>query len=153
MQEYFEQRRVALAKLIAGAEHDRPFRRLSHESQSAMRHRLYAGEHARNFTWGKVAAYERAISFGAEFPPVFVFNLNGILVLHDGWHRCAAAALRGLDQISAVIFRVSSAEEGDRLSDFLFELQCYGTPWSDCVRSAGGFLRARRAVGEEATES
>lgn len=114
-----------------------------------MRHRIYAGENARNFTWGNVAAYERAISFGAKFPPVFIFNLNGSLVLHDGWHRCAAAALRGLDHISAVIFHVSSADEGDRLSDHLFELQCYGTPWSDAVRSAGAFLKVQRGVGEE----
>ena len=152
MEEYFDQRRIALAKLIGGSEHDRPFRRYAHESQSAMRHRFYVGENVRNFTWGKVAAYERAISFGAEFPPIFVFNLNGSLVLHDGWHRCAASALRGLDHISAVIFHVSSAEEGERLSDLLFEMQCYGTPWRECVRSAGAFLKAGREVGEEATE-
>ena len=122
------------------------------ESQSGMRHRLYEREHKRDAAWGKVAAYERAISFGAEFPPVFVFNLKGSLVLHDGFHRCAAAALRGLDHISAVVFHVSSADEGEALSDLLFELQCYGSPWHDNVRSASQFLKARRAVGEEAAE-
>ena len=151
MREFFDQRRVSLAKLICGGEHEKPFRRLSHESQSAMRHRLYAGEHARNFTWGKVAAYERAISFGAEFPPIFVFDLNGSLILHDGWHRCAAAALRGLDHISAVVFRVSSAGDGEALAILLFEQQVFGAPWRECVLSARAFLRARRALGEKAT--
>ena len=150
--ESFEQRRISLAKLISGAEHEKPFRRIPGESQSRMRQRLYEREHKRESAWGKVAAYERAISFGAEFPPVFVFNLKGSLVLHDGFHRCAAAALRGHDHISAVIFHISSAEEGEGLSDLIFELQCYGAPWRDCVRSAAQFLKARRAVGEQATE-
>ena len=150
--ETFDQRRVCLAKLISGTEHEKPFRRLPGESQSGMRHRLYEREHKRDSAWGKVAAYERAISFGAEFPPVFVFSLKGSLVLHDGFHRCAAAALRGHDHISAVIFHVSSAEEGEALSDLLFELQCYGSPWRDNVRQASQFLRARRAVGEQAHE-
>jgi hypothetical protein len=109
-----------------------------------MRHRLYERERERNLTWGKVAAYERAISFGEEFSPVFVFDLNGTLMLHDGWHRCAAAALRGQDNISAVVFYVSSAQEGETLSGLLFEQHAYGMPWQDCVLSARLFLRARR---------
>ena len=149
--EFFDQRRVTLAKLTAGGGHDRPFRRLSHESQSAMRHRLYSGENARNFTRGKVAAYERAISFGAEFPPIFVFDVNGSLVLHDGWNRCAAATLRGHNQFSAVVFYVSTAGDSEALALLLFEQQALGAPWRDCVLSARALLRARRAAGETAT--
>jgi hypothetical protein len=151
VREFFDQRRVCLAKLISGAGHEKPFRRLPGESQSAMRHRLYEGERGRDSAWGKVAGYERAISFGADFPPVFVFNLKGIPVLHDGWHRCAAAALRGHDHISAVVFNVYSAAEGESLADLLFEQRAYGTPWRECVLAARAFLRARRAVGEQAT--
>ena len=150
MRESFEQRRVSLAKLISGDEHKRPFKLKPGESLSAMRHRIYECERLRDFSWGKVAAYERAFSFGADFPPVFVFDLNGSLFLQDGWHRCAAAAIGGHDSISAVVFRISSAEEGDFLSALLFDLRDSGTPWCDSVRSAGVFLRARRGVGEAA---
>jgi hypothetical protein len=146
--ESFDQRRVSLDKLISGPGHERPFRSIHNEGLSAMRHRLYDRERTRDSTWGKVAAYERAISFGAEFPPVFVFDLNGSLVLHDGFHRCAAAALRGHDTISAVVFYISSIAEGESLADLLFEQQAYGTPWHECVFTARAFLRARRAVGE-----
>ena len=150
--QHFEQRRIFLAKLISGTEDATQFRRMPGESLSGMRHRLYEREHSRDGALGKVASYERAISFGAEFPPVFVFEMGTKLFLHDGWHRCAAAALRGHDSISAVVFRISSAEEGCSLSDLLFELQGGGTSWRECVRAGGEFLRAStsRGVGEEA---
>ena len=148
MEQLFDQRRVCLAKLASGARHDREFRRMPNESLSAMRHRLYECGRARDSNWGKVAAYERAYSFGAEFPPVFVFDLKGNLILHDGFHRCAAAALRGHDHISAVVFYLFSAEEGDALSTLLFELQSLGTPWLDCVLSARVVLRSFRSVGK-----
>ena len=148
----FEQRRIFLAKLISGAENATQFRRMPGESLSGMRHRLYEHEHSRDSALGKVASYERAISFGAEFPPVFVFEIGTKLFLHDGWHRCAAAALRGHDAVSAVVFRISSVEEGCALSDLLFELQGGGTPWHECVRAGGEFLRVgtSRGVGEQA---
>jgi hypothetical protein len=150
--QHFEQRRVFLAKLISETEHPTQFRRMPGESMSAMRRRLYEREHSRDMALGKVASYERAYSFGAEFPPVFVFDLGGKLFLHDGWHRCAAAALLGHDAISAVVFRIPSAEEGHLLSALLFDLQGCGTPWQECVRAGGEFLRAGtdRGVGEEA---
>ena len=151
MREFFDQRRVCLAKLISGVEYEKPFRCMPKESLSAMRHRLYERERIRNSAWGKVAAYERAISFGAEFAPVFVFDLNGGLILHDGFHRCAAAALRGHDHISAVVFYIVSAEEGESLANVLFEQQACGMPWRECVLAARAFLRACRAVGEQAT--
>ena len=150
--ESFDQRRVSLANLISGAEHEKPFRRLEGESQCAMRQRLYERERKRDSAWGKVASYERAISFGAEFPPVFVFDLKGSLVLHDGFHRCAAAALRGHDHISAVVFYVSSAKDGESLANVLFEQQAYGMPWRECVLSACGFLRGRTGVDDEANK-
>ena len=149
LREFFDQRRVCLAELISGAEYERPFRLMPNESLSAMRHRLYEREHRRAL--GKVASYERAFSFGAEFPPVFVFDLGGQLFLHDGRHRCAAAALRGHDQISAVVFYVFSKEEGDSLAELLFEEQAYGAPWSEHVLSARAFLRTRRALGKQTT--
>ncbi len=60
---------------------------------------------------GTVKRYAQAMRVGAEFPPVEAVELDGVLVLVDGFHRIAAMESIGLTEVSANITPVASLEE------------------------------------------
>ena len=55
-----------------------------------------------------VRTYMTALEEGANFPPITVFDVDGSLVLSDGWHRVEAHKQIGKDAVEAEI------REGDR---------------------------------------
>lgn len=150
MGECFEQRRVRLGDLISAGEYEGQFARRAGESRSGMRTRLLAQEGIQDGGNGKTAAYERGLARGDAFPPVFVFALGDELILDDGWHRCAAAALRGQKTISAVVFRVRTSAGADGLSILLYDLEDSGLRWQDRARF-GGFWLKQKAKADAAT--
>jgi hypothetical protein len=83
---------------------------------------------------------------GGDFPPVFVFALGGELVLDDGWHRCAAAALLGRRSLPAVVFNVANLTEADALSTLLFDLESAGLTWQGRTKFAVAWLKTRVRV-------
>jgi hypothetical protein len=95
---------------------------------------------------GKVASYERAMGRGETLPPAFVIVLEGELILDDGWHRCAAAALVGHATISAVVFNVRSCQEADTVSTLLIDLEDRGLPRQARVRFVAVLLHAKTPV-------
>lgn len=52
---------------------------------------------------GTVSRYAQAMRSGAEFPPVQVHRVKGVLYLVDGWHRVAAAEMNGDSWIEAAV--------------------------------------------------
>jgi ParB-like chromosome segregation protein Spo0J len=74
---------------------------------------------------------------GTAFPPVFVIALGDELLLDDGCHRCTAAALLGETAVPAVVVRVSSREEADKVSELLFNLEDAGASWQERARIVG----------------
>jgi hypothetical protein len=144
--EHIEQRRVKLSDLICCGGYEGYFARLTGETLADRRKRFLAQERAHDRVSGKVAAYERAMARGVEFPPVFVFAWDGEMLLDDGWHRCAAAALLERRSISAVVFNVTNNAEADALSELLFDLEAEGLGWQERTRLAVAWLKVREHV-------
>lgn len=59
---------------------------------------------------GTVRRYASVLRSGIQMPPVKVANLNGALVLTDGWHRTEALQSLGLSEIEAIVEHAASPE-------------------------------------------
>ncbi len=88
-----------------------------------------------------VAHYSERMKAGDKFPPVIVFDVGGVLLLADGFHRHPAAELAGMELIEAEI------HHGSRSDAVKFAIQ---------ANSAHGLPRSnedkRRAVQMALTE-
>ena len=90
----------------------------------------------------KVLAYFDATEAGAVMPPVFVLERDGELALLDGWHRCAAAGLRGRAAVRAVVVKVGSVAQENAVSQALYELSAAGVSWQEQARAVERLLAA-----------
>ena len=88
--------------------------------------------------WGFVDCMER----GVAFPPVFLARVEGKLALLDGFHRLAAAALRGRAALRAVVFEAGSYDTADRLSELLFSYEGTDAPWQQRAEAGAALLAA-----------
>ncbi len=74
-------------------------------------HRIKISDIARNPTLqvrgsvdkGTVTLYAKAMQNGAEFPPVELAFVNGMLILVDGWHRVSAREQSGNTDVVATV--------------------------------------------------
>jgi ParB/Sulfiredoxin domain len=70
----------------------------------------------RSLDRGTVRRYAQVFRSEREMPPIKVAELNGALILVDGWHRVAALESIGTWDVDAVIEPVASQREADWLA-------------------------------------
>jgi len=90
----------------------------------------------------KVLKYFDAMEAGAVMPPIFVLERDGELAVMDGWHRSAAAGLRGLAAIRAIVVRAGSVARENAVSQVLYELSEAGASWQEQARAVERLLAA-----------
>mgnify|MGYP001548583979 CR=1 FL=1 len=69
----------------------------------------------------KFAPYAAAMARGESFPPVYIVQRGDDLLLVDGCHRVAGAALNGWGTIDAKIVRASSDDDASELADSFWD--------------------------------
>jgi hypothetical protein len=134
----FEQKRVKLADIVTPGGYD--FTRRPNETQDAFCIRLLKVDAA------MVIRCALAMHGGQEFPPVVITRRGDATALHDGQHRCTAAALLGREDIAAVIFHVSTDAEEELISTLAFQLSEGGVHWTKAVRLIRDALAAQCEV-------
>lgn len=60
---------------------------------------------------GVVKRYAQAMRAGAEFPPIIVADVDGVLLLVDGFHRVSAMSALGISETPAVIVKSATIAE------------------------------------------
>ena len=90
----------------------------------------------------RVLKYFDAMEAGAVMPPIFVLERDGELAVMDGWHRSAAAGLRGLAAIRAIVVRAGSVARENAVSQVLYELSEAGASWQEQARAVERLLAA-----------
>ena len=94
----------------------------------------------------KAFRYQEAMAAGAEFPPVLISRRDGVCMLHDGFHRCAAAVLSNRKSIDAVVFNLETDEEQDLVGLLAREIFEMGVPWQVAVEFIRDALAGRKVA-------
>jgi hypothetical protein len=71
----------------------------------------------------KFIPYASAMRRGEKFPPVYIVRRGRDMLLVDGCHRVAGAAINGRKTISARVDAAASDEEASELADAFWEAE------------------------------
>jgi hypothetical protein len=97
---------------------------------------------------GTVKRYEGVYRSGATMPPIRVAEVDGVLILVDGWHRMAALEGLGIDRVEAEIVPASSIEEARWLAATANVTHGLPLKRGELRKVFRAYVRARKHLGK-----